>query len=107
LAIPGHVPVLYTDARSRTATKQTLISLVQLAMERLRSALPSSPGTPVPSDGSTLPDHAVPSPEDHAPASPPPAPALAVPAGPVPAVAPPNHAPADGRTPDARETTEA
>jgi signal recognition particle receptor subunit beta len=38
LAIPAHVPVLYTDARSRTATKQTLISLVQLAMERLRSA---------------------------------------------------------------------
>ncbi|MFF1530319.1 ATP/GTP-binding protein [Cellulomonas sp. NPDC058312] len=38
LAIPAHVPVLYTDARSRTATKQTLISLVQLAMERLRGA---------------------------------------------------------------------
>ncbi|RMI04725.1 ATP-binding protein [Cellulomonas triticagri] len=38
LAIPAHVPVLYTDARSRTATKQTLISLVQLAMERLRNA---------------------------------------------------------------------
>lgn len=38
LAIPAHVPVLFTDARSRTATKQTLISLVQLAMERLRSA---------------------------------------------------------------------
>jgi signal recognition particle receptor subunit beta len=37
LAIPAHVPVLYTDARSRTATKQTLISLVQLAMERLRN----------------------------------------------------------------------
>lgn len=38
LAIPAHVPVLYTDARSRTATKQTLIQLVQLAMERLRSS---------------------------------------------------------------------
>ena len=38
LAIPDHVPVLYTDARSRTATKQTLIQLVQLAMERLRSS---------------------------------------------------------------------
>ena len=37
LAIPAHVPVLYTDARSRAATKQALISLVQLAMERLRS----------------------------------------------------------------------
>ena len=31
-----HVPVLYTDARSRAATKQALIALVQLAMERLR-----------------------------------------------------------------------
>jgi len=38
LQIPAHVPVLYTDARSRAATKQTLISLVQLAMERLRGA---------------------------------------------------------------------
>jgi signal recognition particle receptor subunit beta len=37
LAIPPHVPVLYTDARSRAATKQALIALVQLAMERLRS----------------------------------------------------------------------
>jgi len=36
LAIPAHVPVMYTDARSRAATKQTLIALVQLAMERLR-----------------------------------------------------------------------
>lgn len=36
LAIPAHVPVLYTDARSRAATKQALIALVQLAMERLR-----------------------------------------------------------------------
>jgi hypothetical protein len=38
LTIPAHVPVLYTDARSRTATKQALLSLVQLAMERLRTA---------------------------------------------------------------------
>lgn len=38
LQIPAHVPVLYTDARSRAATKQTLIALVQLAMERLRGA---------------------------------------------------------------------
>jgi hypothetical protein len=30
------VPVLYTDARSRTATKQTLLTLVRLAMEGLR-----------------------------------------------------------------------
>jgi len=33
---PGS-PVLYTDARSRAATKQALISLVKLAMERLRA----------------------------------------------------------------------
>ena len=37
LAIPPHVPVLYTDARSRAATKQALIALVQLAMARLRA----------------------------------------------------------------------
>ncbi|MGL5857573.1 MAG: GTP-binding protein [Angustibacter sp.] len=35
LAIPPHVPVLYTDARTRAATKQALISVVQLAMQRL------------------------------------------------------------------------
>jgi hypothetical protein len=35
LAIPEHVPMIYTDARSRAATKQTLITLVQLAMQRL------------------------------------------------------------------------
>lgn len=38
LTIPAHVPVLYTDARSRAATKQSLIALVQLAMQRLHSA---------------------------------------------------------------------
>jgi signal recognition particle receptor subunit beta len=37
LAIADHVPVLYTDARSRAATKQALIALVQLAMARLRA----------------------------------------------------------------------
>ncbi|ROS79203.1 hypothetical protein EDF32_0085 [Cellulomonas sp. PhB143] len=37
LQIPAHVPMLYTDARSRAATKQTLVSLVQLAMRRLRA----------------------------------------------------------------------
>ena len=37
LQIPAHVPMLYTDARSRAATKQTLIALVQLAMRQLRS----------------------------------------------------------------------
>jgi signal recognition particle receptor subunit beta len=35
LAVPDHVPMIYTDARSRQATKQTLITLVQLAMQRL------------------------------------------------------------------------
>ena len=36
LSIPAHVPVMYTDARSRSATRQALIALVQLAMQRLR-----------------------------------------------------------------------
>lgn len=36
LSVPDHVPLMYTDARSRAATKQTLVSLVQVAMERLR-----------------------------------------------------------------------
>jgi signal recognition particle receptor subunit beta len=35
LAVPAHVPMMYTDARSRTATKQTLVLLVQHAMKRL------------------------------------------------------------------------
>ena len=38
LQVPAHVPMLYTDARSRAATKQTLIQLVQHAMERLQAA---------------------------------------------------------------------
>ncbi|HEY0117993.1 MAG TPA: ATP/GTP-binding protein [Cellulomonas sp.] len=42
LAIPDHVPVLYTDARSRAATKQALIALVQLAMARLRAGATSA-----------------------------------------------------------------
>ncbi len=37
LSVPDHVPLMYTDARSRPATKQALISVVKLAMERLRS----------------------------------------------------------------------
>ncbi len=36
LAIPAHVPMLYTDARTRAATKQALVCLVQLAMSRLQ-----------------------------------------------------------------------
>ena len=36
LAVPAHVPVLYTDARSRAATKQALITLVTLAMARMQ-----------------------------------------------------------------------
>ena len=35
LAVPAHVPMMYTDARSRAATKQTLVLLVQHAMRRL------------------------------------------------------------------------
>jgi hypothetical protein len=35
LAVPDHVPMVYTDARSRAATKQSLITLVQHAMLRL------------------------------------------------------------------------
>ncbi|MFP5334920.1 MAG: GTP-binding protein [Actinomycetes bacterium] len=35
LAVPPHVPMIYTDARSRAATKQVLITLVQQAMQRL------------------------------------------------------------------------
>ena len=38
LQIPAHVPMLYTDARSRAATKQSLIALVQHAMQQLRAA---------------------------------------------------------------------
>ncbi len=37
LALSPNVPVLYTDARSRAATKQSLIALVKLAMERMRA----------------------------------------------------------------------
>ncbi|WP_372593345.1 ATP/GTP-binding protein [Actinotalea sp.] len=37
LSVPAHVPLMYTDARSRAATKQALISVVKLAMERLRA----------------------------------------------------------------------
>ena len=37
-ASPAHVPMLYTDARTRAATKQALISVVQLAMQRLTGA---------------------------------------------------------------------
>ena len=37
LQLGGHVPMLYTDARSRAATKQTLVALVQLAMQQLRA----------------------------------------------------------------------
>ena len=66
LAIPAHVPVLYTDARSRAATKQALIALVQLAMERLREPVTPevSPdrGRPLPggrprSSSGTVRDH--------------------------------------------------
>jgi signal recognition particle receptor subunit beta len=35
LAVPAEVPMMYTDARSRAATKQTLVLVVQHAMRRL------------------------------------------------------------------------
>ena len=35
LAVPDHVPLVYTDARSRAATKHSLITLVQTALARL------------------------------------------------------------------------
>jgi signal recognition particle receptor subunit beta len=38
LAVPANVPMIYTDARARAATKQTLVLLVQHAMRRLASA---------------------------------------------------------------------
>ncbi len=38
LQVPQEVPLLYTDARSRTATKQALVSVVKLAMDRARKA---------------------------------------------------------------------
>lgn len=38
LQVPPEVPLLYTDARSRTATKQALVSVVKLAMDRARQA---------------------------------------------------------------------
>src|SRR5688572_27902524 len=37
LSVPPPVPLIFSDDRSRAASKQTLISLVQLAMERLRA----------------------------------------------------------------------
>jgi uncharacterized protein len=36
LGISEEVPLIYTDARERAATKQALIAVVQLAMERLK-----------------------------------------------------------------------
>jgi uncharacterized protein len=38
LAVPAGVPMVYTDARSRAATKQALVMLVQHAMRRLAGA---------------------------------------------------------------------
>ena len=35
LAIPEQVPVIYTDARSRAATKQALVTVVRTAMQRV------------------------------------------------------------------------
>ena len=38
LAVPAHVPLIYTDARSRAATKHALITLVQTALTRLTAS---------------------------------------------------------------------
>ena len=38
LAIPAQVPVIYTDARSRAATKQALVTVVRTAMQRVAAA---------------------------------------------------------------------
>lgn len=38
LAVPAHVPMVYTDARSKQATKHSLITLVQHAMQRLAAS---------------------------------------------------------------------
>jgi len=38
LAVPAHVPLIYTDARSRSATKHALITLVQTALARLTAS---------------------------------------------------------------------
>ncbi|HET9656812.1 MAG TPA: ATP/GTP-binding protein [Kineosporiaceae bacterium] len=47
LAVSSDVPMLYTDARSRAATKQALVTLVQHAMERLSGEPgPGAPGSP-------------------------------------------------------------
>ncbi len=40
LQVPEHIPLLYTDARSRDATKQALVNVVKLAMERAKAAAP-------------------------------------------------------------------
>jgi len=37
LQVPDHIPLLYTDARSRAATKHALVNVVRLAMERART----------------------------------------------------------------------
>ena len=44
LAVPEGVPMVYTDARSRAATKQTLVLLVQHAMRCLAEASGQAPG---------------------------------------------------------------
>ncbi len=41
LGIGDHVPLRYTDARSRAATKQTLVSTVRLAIDRTPVPVPA------------------------------------------------------------------
>lgn len=42
LAIPAEVAVMYTDARSRAATKQALVAVVRTAMQRLAGGVTSA-----------------------------------------------------------------
>ncbi len=44
LQVPAHIPLLYTDARSRAATKHALVNVVRLAMERARTPEPAPVG---------------------------------------------------------------
>jgi uncharacterized protein len=38
LAVPPTVPIVYTDARERSRTKEALVAVTRLALERLRAA---------------------------------------------------------------------
>lgn len=38
LAVPAHIPIIYTDARSKDAVKHSLVTLVQFVMQRLAAS---------------------------------------------------------------------